>query len=32
MPLAQAAAAHALQEQNTLEKQGTLTGKIVVTP
>ena len=31
-PLEQAAAAHQLQEQNTLEKQGTLTGKIVVVP
>lgn len=30
-PLSQAADAHALQEANTLQKQGTLTGKIVVT-
>jgi NADPH:quinone reductase len=30
LPLAQAAEAHALQEANTLHKQGTLTGKIVV--
>jgi len=29
-PLAEAAAAHTFQEQNTLEKQGTLTGKILV--
>ncbi len=29
-PLAEAAAAHQLQEQNTLEKQGTLSGKIVL--
>lgn len=29
-PLAEAAKAHALQEANTLQKQGTLTGKIVV--
>ncbi len=29
-PLADAAKAHALQEANTLQKQGTLTGKIVV--
>jgi len=32
LPLAQAAAAHRLQEQNTLHKQGTLAGKIVLTP
>ena len=31
-PLSEAAAAHAFQEQNTLEKQGTLTGKILVLP
>ena len=30
--LAEAATAHAFQEQNTLEKQGTLTGKILVLP
>ncbi len=30
-PLTQAADAHALQEANTLNKQGTLTGKVVVT-
>jgi NADPH:quinone reductase len=30
-PLAEAAAAHRLQEENTLNKAGTLTGKIVVT-
>jgi NADPH2:quinone reductase len=30
-PLAEAAAAHRLQEDNTLNKAGTLTGKIVVT-
>jgi NADPH2:quinone reductase len=29
-PLAEAAAAHALQEENTLGKAGTLTGKIVI--
>ena len=32
MPLAEAAEAHRLQEQNTLEKAGTLTGKIVLQP
>jgi NADPH2:quinone reductase len=32
MPLAEAAAAHRLQEQNTLEKAGTLAGKIVLRP
>lgn len=32
LPLAQAAAAHRLQEENTLGKAGTLTGKIVLTP
>jgi NADPH2:quinone reductase len=32
MPLSEAAAAHRLQEDNTLNKAGTLTGKIVVTP
>jgi NADPH2:quinone reductase len=31
-PLAEAAAAHRLQEDNTLGKQGTLSGKIVVRP
>jgi NADPH2:quinone reductase len=31
-PLAQAADAHRLQEENTLHKSGTLTGKIIVTP
>jgi NADPH2:quinone reductase len=31
-PLSQAAAAHRLQEENTLEKKGTLAGKIVLTP
>ena len=31
-PLSEAATAHAFQEQNTLEKQGTLTGKIIVVP
>ena len=31
-PLAEAAAAHRLQEENTLGKQGTLSGKIVVRP
>jgi NADPH2:quinone reductase len=31
-PLAEAAAAHRLQEDNTIGKQGTLTGKIVVVP
>jgi NADPH2:quinone reductase len=30
-PLADAAAAHRLQEENTLDKAGTLTGKIVIT-
>ena len=32
MPLSEAAAAHRLQEQNTLEKAGTLAGKIVLKP
>jgi NADPH2:quinone reductase len=32
MPLAQAAAAHRLQEENTLQKAGTLAGKIVLVP
>ncbi|MEQ8790472.1 MAG: NADPH:quinone reductase [Pirellulaceae bacterium] len=32
LPLAEAAAAHRLQEQNTLEKTGSLAGKIVLTP
>jgi NADPH2:quinone reductase len=32
MPLAQAAAAHRLQEENTLQKAGTLSGKIVLVP
>lgn len=31
-PLSEAATAHAFQEQNTLEKQGTLSGKIVLIP
>jgi NADPH2:quinone reductase len=31
-PLSEAAAAHQLQEENTLKKAGTLTGKIVVLP
>jgi NADPH2:quinone reductase len=31
LPLAEAAAAHRLQEENTLQKSGTLTGKIVLT-
>ena len=30
--LSEAAAAHRLQEENTLQKQGTLTGKIVLVP
>lgn len=32
LPLAQAAAAHKLQEENTLQKAGTLCGKIVLKP
>jgi NADPH2:quinone reductase len=32
LPLAEAAEAHRLQEANTLQKAGTLTGKIVLTP
>ncbi len=32
LPLSQAAAAHKLQEENTLQKAGTLAGKIVLTP
>jgi NADPH2:quinone reductase len=32
LPLAEAAAAHRLQEENTLRQSGTLTGKIVVVP
>ena len=32
MPLSEAAAAHQLQEENTLQKSGSLTGKIVVVP
>jgi NADPH:quinone reductase len=32
LPLAQAAAAHKLQEENTLQKAGTLGGKIVLKP
>jgi NADPH2:quinone reductase len=32
LPLAQAAEAHRLQEENTIGKAGTLVGKIVVTP
>lgn len=32
LPLSQAAAAHQLQQDNTLEKRGTLAGKIVLVP
>ena len=32
LSLAEAAAAHRLQEENTLQKTGTLTGKIVLVP
>jgi len=32
LPLAEAAEAHRLQEENTLQKAGTLAGKIVLTP
>ena len=32
MKLSEAAAAHKLQEENTLNKAGTLAGKIVLTP
>jgi NADPH2:quinone reductase len=32
LPLSQAAAAHQLQEDNTLNKKGTLSGKIVLIP
>ncbi len=32
LPLAEAAAAHRLQEENSLQKTGTLAGKIVLTP
>jgi NADPH2:quinone reductase len=32
LPLAEAAAAHKLQEENTLQKSGTLAGKIVLKP
>jgi NADPH2:quinone reductase len=32
LPLSEAAAAHQLQQENTLEKKGTLTGKIVLKP
>ena len=32
LPLSEAAAAHQLQEDNTLQKQGTVHGKIVLTP
>ena len=32
LPLAEAAAAHKLQEDNTLHKAGTLAGKIVLKP
>jgi NADPH2:quinone reductase len=32
LPLAEAAAAHKLQEENTLQKAGTLGGKIVLKP
>ena len=31
LPLSEAAAAHRLQEENTLHKAGTLSGKIVLT-
>lgn len=31
-PLSEAATAHAFQEQNTLEKQGTLSGKVILIP
>lgn len=31
-PLAETAAAHKLQEENTLQKSGTLAGKIIVLP
>lgn len=32
LPLAEAAAAHQLQQENTIDKQGTLAGKIVLKP
>jgi NADPH2:quinone reductase len=32
LPLSEAAAAHKLQEENTLQKSGTLAGKIVLKP
>jgi NADPH2:quinone reductase len=32
LSLAEAAAAHRLQEENTLQKSGTLAGKIVLNP
>jgi NADPH2:quinone reductase len=32
MPLSETAAAHKLQEENTLHKAGTLTGKIILKP
>jgi hypothetical protein len=32
LPLSEAAAAHRLQEENTLQKKGTLAGKIVLVP
>jgi NADPH2:quinone reductase len=32
MPLAETAAAHRLQEENTIHGAGTLSGKIVLTP
>jgi hypothetical protein len=32
MPMAETAAAHRLQEENTLHNAGTLSGKIVLTP
>jgi len=32
MPLDQAAEAHRLQEESTIHKSGTLTGKIVIKP
>jgi NADPH2:quinone reductase len=32
LPLSDAAAAHKLQEENTLQKTGTLSGKIILKP
>ena len=32
LPLSETAAAHRLQEENTIGKKGTLTGKIVLRP